>query len=464
MEPTLDRFTSHGDGGDVPPSIWTLAMWRRFFPGDARADFLWQCFIKRWMDRIADFHLIEPLLWAEDPLRDENGGLTDYDRGAKLGLSPVRIDPARGSLSARSGWHEDACTVRFECRVDSMGASHEHADRGNFTLFSHGRSWAKENFRSVETRHHNCVLIDGKGQGFWPGPGKWLGHREIDGILTASVDAKDSYDWWWPKQILSEPADFIRFRHRRWMSYAHDAAEFRRIHGNAPLQRDTRPAVVSFWEGYDATGPRLWDEDGWPVRLPHNPVRRAVRSIAFCRGLQPWLLVTDTIQKDDRERLYEWLMQTGPDTELVSASGNELILGDASVRRNAKGLPAPREGDRLLLVRVLDAALPADPREFPARPSFRLEAFERKDTLVPQAREGALTGSRSFGLDKRLVIASRAVRPDFKVFLFPHRAGDPLPETSWNPETRRIEVRTRSATRGVSLSEEGILIPDHASP
>jgi hypothetical protein len=190
----------------------------------------------------------------------------------------------------------------------------------------------------------------------------------------------------------------------------------------------------------------------------------AVRSIAFCSGTQPWLLVTDTIQKDDRERLYEWLMQTGPDTELVSASGNDLILGDASIRRNAKGLPAPREGDRLLLVRVLDAAMPADPREFTRRPSFRLEAFERKDTLVPEAKEGALTGSRSFGLDKRLVIASRAVRPDFKVFLFPHRAGEPLPQTSWNPDTRRIEVIIGEARRGMMLSENGILSPEHATP
>jgi len=464
MEPTLDRFTSHGDGGDVPPAVWTLAMWRRFFPGDARADFLWQCCTTRWMDRVEDFHLIEPMLWVEDPLKDDHGALVDYQGGGKLGMEAMKFDPERGSLNARSGWHPDACTVQFECRVDSVGASHEHADRGNFTLFSHGRAWAKENFRSVETRHHNSVLIDGMGQGFWPGPGKWLGSEDKDGLLVASIDAKDAYDWWWPKQILSEPADFVRFHRDRWSSYGADAAEFRRIYQNTPWERDSRPAVASFWKGFGKTDPRLWDEDSWPVRLPHNPVRQAFRSIAFDHGDSPWLLVVDEIGKDDQERLYEWLMQTGFDTELVSLSGNEIVLGDGSIARDPNGLPTPRKGDRLLLARVIEAASPSAPHRYTSRPSFRLESFERRDSLVPEAKDGALSGSRSFGMDKRLVIASRSVRPEFKILLFPHRSGDPLPVTSWDPNTRRLEVRTRSAKRVLILDGKGANTRIHAAP
>lgn len=462
MEPTLDHFTSHGDGGDGPPKIWTLAMWRHFFPDDPRTDFLWQSYVTRGFDGMAttdgvaprdeafsgDFHLIEPMLWAQDPKTDASGKLIDYRHGAALGLPGVAIDAARGSLNARSGWSPDATTVQFECRVDSVGSSHEHADRGNFTLFSHGRAWAKENFRSVETRHHNHILIDGMGQGFWPGPGRWLGHHEKGDVITATIDAADAYRWWWPKEILNRPDDWAGFGFARWQSYQAEAATFRRKYEGAVIQRDDRPAVAAFWKGYESTDPRLWDEDGWPVRLEHNPVRKAFRSIAFHRGRHPWLLVADDIRKDDRERLYEWLMQTGFDTELVALSGNDIILGDAGSSRDRSGRPVSRKGDRRLLVRVLDLGDPADPHHYSSRPSFRLEAFERKDTLLPDAGPGSLSGSRSFGIDKRLVVASRSVSPDFKILLFPHRHGEPLPETRWERDTSRLSITigTQSTT------------------
>jgi hypothetical protein len=480
MEPTMDRFTSHGDGGDGPPMIWTLSMWRHFFPRDPKADFLWQNFATRSdgmplaanaLDVKSDdatkhlpvpekfsaftgnFHIIEPMLWAGDSLKDEAGKPVDYADGAKLGLPTVTFDPVRGSLNARSGWHRDAATMQFECRIDSVGASHEHADRGNFTLFADGRAWAKENFRSVETRHHNNVLIDGLGQGYWPGPGEWLGHEESGSLVIASADAKEAYNWWWPKQIKDEKQDFVRFRFPRWASYAAEAARFHEEYAGALIERDTRPAVEAFWKGFLKTDPRLWDEDSWPVRLSHNPVRRAFRSVVFNRGEHPWLLVVDDIQKDDKERLYEWLMQTGMNTEMISMSGNDIILGDATVARNAAGELKPAKGERLLLVRILELGNPADPHLYTSRPSCRLETFERKDTLLPEAAEGALSGSRTFGLDKRLVVASRSVAPDFKILLFPHRHGDALPVTAWDESRSELSIETGGEKSTLGLSE-----------
>jgi hypothetical protein len=484
MEPSMDQFTSHGDGGDGPPTIWTLAMWRYFFPQDPKADFLWQCFSTKsegtplaanaldvksddatkhlpvpdkFSPFAGNFHIIEPMLWADDAMRDDAGKPVDYRDGAKLGLPTMAFDPIRGSLNARSGWHRDAVTMQFECRVDSVGASHEHADRGNFTLFAHGRSWAKDNFRSVETRHHNNVLIDGLGQGYWPGPGEWVSHEEKGTLVFASADAKEAYNWWWPKQIKNEKQDFVRFKFPRWASYAGEAAQFQREYAGVSIEQDTRPAVVAFWKGFEKTDPRLWDEDSWPVRLSHNPVRRAFRSVVFQRGEHPWLLVVDDIQKDEKERLYEWLMQTGMNTEMMSMAGNDIILGDASVARSAAGEPKPAKGDRQLLVRLLELGNPADPHLYTSRPSCRLETFERKDTLLPEAATGALSGSRTFGLDKRLVLASRSVAPDFKILLFPHRHGDALPTTSWN-ETRSelvIEIKGEKTTLGLEKSEAG---------
>ena len=455
--PARDQSLSHGDGGDRGAAIWTLSMWRYFFPGDPKAAAAWRSYANSAGDKALEgtFHLIEPLIWAADdpdlgkPLPPDNADL------AKLGIPPVLFDPVRGSLMARNGWGPDAAFMEFECRVDSVGGSHEHADRGMFTFAALGRVWAKDNFRSVETRHHNNILIDGLGQGFWPGPGVWLGLQEKGDLLVAACDAKDAYDWFWPKQITTEdPDSFVRFKYPRWESYQKEASDFQRRVAGLKGERETRPGVVAFWNGFDKTGPRLWDEDAWPLRYPHNPVLRAFRTVAFDRGKNPFLLVVDDIQKDDQERLYEWLMQTGPDTEIVSISENDIVLGDATLPRDPNGAIKPKKGDRLLLVRILEMNMPAAAADYQSKPSVRLETFERKDTLEPEQQNKVLSGSRSFGLDKRLVIASRSAAPDFKILLFPYRSGDQLPLTTWNDDHSILTVTAGEITQALEFQKD----------
>lgn len=449
MDPAGGSWTSHGDGGDRPPAVWTALMWKHFFPDDPKIDFLLeQVRFAGGGDQLKErIHIIEPLVWAED---SKNGKMVPE------GMPLVWFDPLRSSLIARSSWEPDAACLQFECRTDSVGSSHEHADRGNFTFSALGRTWAKENFRSVETRHHNGLLIDGLGQGFWPGPGNWLGLQEEDGLVIAACDAKEAYGWRWPKQIVTEdPASFIRFKFPRWESYGTQALDFRNKNGSGPFERDTRPSVVNHWKGFEKGDPRMWDEDAWPVRLPHNPVRRAFRTVVFNQGKSPWLLVADDVQKDDKERLYEWLMQTGPDTEIVSISGNDVVLGDATLPRDSNGTIKPKKGDRLLLVRILDMNMPAAAADYQSTPSVRLETFERKDTLEPEQKDKALSGARSFGLDKRLVVASRSVAPDFKILLFPHRAGEALPVTAWSDDRSVLTVTTGGEVEKLRFNKTG---------
>ena len=454
--PARDQWMSHGDGGDTGPSVQTLLMWRYFFPSDPKVEAVWRSYVNAAGDGAltGKFHLVEPLLWAsEDPALGKPVP-TDSADLAKLGLPPLLFDPIRSSLIARSGWGPDAAFMQFECRTDSVGASHEHADRGNFTFAALGRVWAKDNFRSVETRHHNGVLIDGLGQGYWPGPGVWLGLAEDGDLLVAACDAKPAYDWFWPKQILTEdPETFVRFRYARWEPYKAEAAEFQRKMAGIKGEPDTRPAVVAFWKGYEKTGPRLWDEDALPIRYPHNPVERAFRTVAFDRGKQPYVLLVDDIQKDQNEHLYEWLMQTGMNTEIASITDNDIVLCDATVSRDANGVVKPKKGDRLLLVRVLELGEPRGDMAYQSRPSVRLETFERRDTLAGTVVKGTLLGGRTFGLDKRLVIASRSVAPNFKILLYPFRSGDPLPTTSWNEARTMLTIETASGKRTLSMTK-----------
>ena len=441
MEPAGAQWQSHGDGGDGGPAIWTLSMWRYFYPNDGKIDFLWQNYAKSTGGKpfAGKYHIIEPLIWACDGPKSSDGRPIDYADGAKLNLPLTWFDPIRSSLTARSAWAPDATFMEFECRTDSTGPSHEHADRGNFTFSALGRQWAKESFRSVETRHHNNVLIDGLGQGYWPGPGKWLGLSDAGWALVAACDAKDAYDWWWPKQITTEPPDtFVRFRYSHWAGFKNEAAQFRKNFVGTPIEKETRPSSVVHFKGFEQGDPRTWDEDTLPVRLPHNPVQKAFRTVAFVRQGQPYMLVVDDIQKNQQVRLYEWLMMTGPNTDLAMLKDNDITLCDATVARDANGQPRPKKGDRLLLVRILDLSEAANLHDLQAKPSIRLEAFEKKDT-------NSFDG-RSFGPDRRLVIPSRSVAPNFKILLFPYRQGDPLPTTTWNADKTKLTIQVKGQT------------------
>ena len=445
MEPNGTDWTSHGDGAVTGPAIPTLLMWKSFYPNDPQIDFLLQKSLHAdGKEMLKDkLHMIEPLLWAIDPAKGADGKWVDYQNGKMLNAPLTFFDPTRSTLFSRSAWDTNATFISFECRTDSVGSSHEHSDRGGFTLSSMGRRWGKENFRSPETRHHNGVLIDGKGQGFWPGPGKWLGLADSPDFLIAACETKDAYDWWWPKQAsVGDPKMKIRYQFSRWESYKLDNEKFVNNYGLGPFARDTRPSVVAHWKGFDKGDPRMWDEDSWPVRLPFNPVKKAFRTLAFARGDHPYTLIVDDIQKDGvkapAEHLYEWVMQTGPDTDVVSVKDNDIILSDATVKRDAEGNPKPEKGDRLLLVRVLHLNNPAKLADYTTKPSLRLETFERKDTFEQ--------GGRSFGLDKRLVVGSRAVAPDFKILLYPVRQGEPLPETIWNEAGDTVTLKSGGAT------------------
>lgn len=442
-------WTSHGDGGDEGPAIWTMMMWKYFYPNDPKVDYIWQVVTGSMKGEpfSGTFHIIEPLIWASDA-NLENGKKADYLAGAKLNLPLTFFDSVRSSLVTRDKWSNDASVLQFECRTDSVGPSHEHADRTNFTFSALGRQWAKDSFRSIETRHHNNILIDGVGQGYWGGPGNWNGLVEKDWVLIAAADAKPAYDVWFPKTIITDdpdPKKSPRFGFERWEAYRKQAEQFRKDFDISQMKLDQRPTIVNYYKGFEQGDPRMWDEDGQPRSLPFNPVQKAFRTIAFMRETNPYVLIVDDIQKDEKERLYEWLMMTGTNTEIAEMKDNDIILSDADLARDANGLIAPKKGDRLLLVRVMEMSDPTRVQDYHSRPSFRLETFEKKDTFD--------FTRRTFGIDKRLVIGSRSVAPNYKIMLFPFRKGDKLPVTIWNAERTKLTVEINGRRDEISFAK-----------
>jgi hypothetical protein len=443
---------SHGDGGNFIPGMEEVQVMKYLYPEDPVVDYNWQNYVltlARGKKANDDAQIIAPLICALDGMKNTDGSYIDYDAGAKLDLPTTFYDEERGSLIARTAWDKDAVMFQMEARTDSFYACHEHADRGNFNLIAHGKNWSRDGFRSVESRYHNMVLIDGKGQGMWAPPANWMKVQEDDDAVFGICDTKYAYDWVWPKGIVgSDPAD-PKFKLGRFASYT-TVVDF--YQENYDWEYETHPNVVQHFDGFVHPNALMWDEDGWTVRIPHNPVQRAFRTAGLVKGKHPYVLVVDDIQKDDEVHLYEWNLMLDMDTitlgitEKYGVEGfhshplkfgyeqqyTDILLGDSETTRSGNRY-SPKKGDPLLLVRVLHKAEPGIVPGYDSRPNIRVETFEKKDALETSA-------GRTFGLDRRLVVASRAVAPDFRILLYPHRHGDPLPDTNFAVDGTSLTV------------------------
>ncbi|MEM6885288.1 MAG: hypothetical protein AAF571_09665 [Verrucomicrobiota bacterium] len=437
---------THGDGGNHIPRIPEMQVMKYFYPDDPVVDYNWQNFVLPLLenDKRIDAHMIAPMVCALD------GSDLDYQAGKKLNLPDTFYDPERGSLITRTGWDKDAVMFQMEARLDSFYAGHEHADRGNFNLIAHGKNWSRDGFRSVESRYHNMVLIDGKGQGMWAPPADWMKVQESEFAVFGICNTKYAYDWFWPKGIVwSDPAD-PKFELERFESYKTVVNFFQE---NYEWEYETHPNVVNHFEGYEHPNALMWDEDVWTARVAHNPVQRAFRTAGLVKGKHPYVLVIDDIQKDDQVRLYEWILMLDMDTVALSITEKygvegfhshplkfgyeqqytDILLGDSDTNRSGNRY-RPKKGDPLLLVRVLHKGEPGIEPGYDSRPNIRVETFEKKDALEKPA-------ARSFGLDRRLIVASRSIAPDFRILLYAHRHGDPLPETDFAQDGASLTVK-----------------------
>lgn len=487
MAPYGEVFHSMGDGGSNAPTFDELHLRKAFYPEDALTDYLFQQVsgevfneADRYFNRRGRPFLGS--LLATDPSD------TDYDSGAKLDLPTTWADPERGTLITRTGWSAEATKLHIESRPDSFYAGHEHADRGHFILSSHGRTWAPDGFRSVESRYHSIVLIDGKGQGYFPTPSEVLNIRSTAEADFLTCDQSYAYDWFYPKAIVGVDPNAPKFDLERFAHFRQQAIDFQERFPD--FMRDDHPNVVQAFEGYPLGDSGMWDEDPWTVKAAHNPVEYAFRTAGLVKGEHPYVLIVDDIKKDDDEHLYEWLMMLEmdliplaitlyddpvharhfkPSEDTTSDSVyTDILIGIDGTPSSKPGYYFryhPKKGDLVLLVRVLEARGPEPGPAFSGSPQPRVETFEKKDFCND-------FGGRSFDLDKRLVVPSRSVTPNFKILLYPHRYGDPLPRTDYEEggdgfnirignQHDRIDLgRLETGRTALRISRDGQVIAD----
>jgi hypothetical protein len=466
-------WSSHGDTGSTSKISWTMMMvMKYFFPEDAKIDYLFANSLYKEEIKLPD---VSAFVFCNDPSKDA---------AAYNGVPPVNMpltffSPTRGSFITRDKWDKSGVMFQFDARQDMYYQSHDHADRGNFWLASHGRIWVMDGWRSTESKYHSVITIDGRGQGYFATPASWKNYVDKPEATFGLVDYKYAFDWKWLKTPVSDAMLGKKLAPQFQDGVYGIAAknQMRYFPGLVP-QRDPLRKVAEYFNGCLETNPLIWTEDTWPMRLQNYPVAYAFRTAGLVKGKHPYMLIIDDLKKDNAERLYEWAIPVQLDVEAVSirqlvevtmqtesknlgfnAFANnrtqgeyDIVLGDKRMKRDMSevdntvgsfyrtGRFTPQKGNPQLLVRVLDRTASVVPN---LEPNPRLETFENLKT-----EDMHQFYMRSMDLGKRLVIPSRSDDPNFKVLLFPYLHGEELPQTQWN-ENRTLLTVTFSNQKDV---------------
>jgi hypothetical protein len=450
-QPEPGRFISHGDGGHAGVQHLAPMLFKNAYPNDPVVDYI----LKEGRLGEADPEIDRGLLmlrciFAVDP------DFEDHKKGQDLGLPVTFFDPERNQLITRTEWGPEMVKLEMECRADSYSPSHEHADRGSFTFAGAGKTWAIEHFRGVESRHHNVVTIDNKGQGYFAPPGKWIELIDNEHATFGVCDAKYAYDWYFQGTLsgFADP-DQPRRNHQRWARFALETDAWLEKHPDFDwcAHIDPSPQLEAYWGGYEEGDPRMWDEYSRPVRVPHNPVDKAFRTAGLVRGNHPYALIVDDIKAANgsdspRSRTYNWNMMVDTDVDVVSIETDTIFLTSDPIEKefasHSSFKRAAGEGSPQLMIKVLNREIPKDIYQ---NPEIRLETLEHKEIRDWPA-------GRSFGLAKRLVVPSFSVEPKFKMFLFPHYNGDELPAISWSEDRTVVTVEWSDQTDVITFRED----------
>ncbi len=429
--------------------IW---MMRYFHPEDPLLDWLYSATFTthefltdakaKWPDPVG----ITPellLLFAEDGQRDQAGQPLDWTDQARINAQKLPLtwkDDQRGYVITRNSWDKDDLQLGFTCKQDFYYGGHEGSENNRIVLWADGVNWIRDsNMLAVKaTFLQNMLTIDGKGLDWPPAPGVWLGVEEAPGGLLAAGDGKNGYDF--SKVMQVHPLDFPSAQLPYYKPFAEGSYDLTRDH-----QIAFHPGTVKWNDGYAHTDYGPWSGETRVVESykVHNPVEQAYRTVYLARGSHPYVLVLDDARKDANPHHYEWNATIPEGIDLLDSKTAEilfqsvppganresdLLLGRAETPRDATtGRASIQKDDPLLLIRTLWRNSPY---------GFPVPRYEKMH-VEPQAPYAGLG---------HVTIPAVSDSPEFRVLLYPHRHGDPLPVTSWNEDRTELTIRIGGAT------------------
>ncbi len=420
MDPWGGHFTfydSLGGRGNTTP-MQDAQMMKYLFPQDPAIDFVYRNTVGEGYDVFkANVHFGHPLMKLV-PLVQAIFAVEytpqTWDEGLKAasaGKPLTFFSNGTGNLITRDLWDKDAVQLHFLTR--SVSGGHQYADRTHFSLHALGRYWAiYKPLRQVDEhylpKNRSVILIDGEGPGTTMA--KCVALADEPGATFIAADAKAAYDWGsggnerFPKG--GEKVPFV-------------GNDFHLEKVELPWM-DAPWSDLPYWQT-SMKGSELW--------LRRSPVARAFRTAGLVRGLHPYVLIVDDIQKDADAHMYEWGMVVEDDLVQqppVADAPDDIVIAEAQ---------PTAAGARFLLVRTLNV----EGRD-PANPSI-IETY-----TLPNPPMKDITMHR-------LKITAHSVAPDFKTLLFPYRQGQEQPKTTWNADRTLLTVAWSDQSDVVSFTK-----------
>jgi hypothetical protein len=437
MEPFGDAFSMHQDTpNDTGGPVANYAIMKWIWPQERVLDMIWRNRVKVGYQGLTFYgDWLVPGLFPSDPedwpLYSGKVARTKWgvDEAGKIAGEPDSIggigglnlplnywDPERGLLITRDKWGSDGMVVHFDVNAQALGeGSHYHCDSTSFTLSALGRKWVIDRgFHIAETKDSSSVLIDGRGQGFFPVGGKTVEYQNTEKLTTIAADASEPYHW------MATTQSRIRVPYLRGFAW----------------EPTTRPELVRKYAEIAVTDKaKPWNDKAaastYMYRASYNPMMRAFRTVVLRRGNnQPYLVVIDDYKKDDKSHKYDLLLAV-PDDLVIASTDDD---GRAVVLKCAD----PKD-TRRLLVRMAATSAPG---------KWELETYEIK-------RSPETGDTTSFGLGKRLKYSSQAIEPEFKVLLYPYREGSSVPVFSTTPTSIDIVWKDSKDKFGLSQLASG---------
>lgn len=419
MPPRESWIAGFNDGGPqcraMQPLDWVM---RYLWPDDPAVATLYGKRLKMLYDNrinnkkdAGQFHLMA-LIFAvgSQPLGSQKAAAT------KLKLPQDAFCPDKGYVNMRSSWGDDAVNLMFRCRQDKYSLGHQHSDVNTFELYHNGTTWFQDFGKYTNKNdNHQTVLIDGLGGNNssnmtnWPStPGHLLEVKHDGNMVLGAGDAWTFYNYAQSGPNPKIPGIKVKKVNHKVMDKLWADYVYGKTRADLASMPDWRAKPMQI--GHGSLDPFIY-----------NPVQRAFRTAALVKGNNPFVLIVDDIQKDNKKRRYDWVgnLQNGS-VEVVSQSGKDLILkkkGDEDI-------------GNLLLVRVLEA--------------------DGKGGK-PQLINGTPDNTKHIGKVTQVrVTVKDTVAPNYKILLYPHKKGAPLPKTSlkgnkltvqWDDQKDTIEFK-----------------------
>jgi autotransporter-associated beta strand protein len=365
---------------------------------------------------------------------------TFRDVAASKSMPQTIFSPQRGMGVARSDWSTNALQLDLDTRGDCMSLTHLHSSRNSFTLYALGREWFMgQGYHLTENDSKQTILIDNLGAAStsvttatnswfgsnapskWPSmPGRIVEVVDQPRIALFAGDAAPVYTYSWanidfcePSKSTSNLANSIVTPYR-WRDMFYPGMTY-----PTPVVGDN-----SWLDNFILADSTLY-----------NPVSKAFRTIMLVRGSDPvtatyprsYSLILDDIQKTDTNtHTFVWSGNTlpcypynaNPDTSLLSVSSNSAVMYHSNE-------PAAERPQLYVGIAAANGS----------------GTITMDDTPLDNG-EGPMPANRL------LISRSNTVAPDFKILLYPHLNGEPLPTTSY---TQIVTNGTTNGTLTVNL-------------